>query len=711
VPPTKIKSVQDYSGASPSPENPMDVKAEDQPISAQVISDEMKLTEDEKRLWRVRHESSRKYFKDSEHKGRMDRIRNVLDGKIYDDVADARDIQIPFPQHKIALKSRIPSLIYQDPEAVVEPDNDVVFEYDEAGQRKIDPQTGMPIKHDMTKVAKTLTALLKKKTTGMMFELRSALKYALAYNRCIFLIGHTINTNYEVSFSNDELFHPFLKSVSPYRIRRQPGTARISDGLYFFYDYQLPMSHLTRLGNINQTLLRDKCKPGIVEGISIDAEVEKLQANAYDDVKWLWLRNAYDLETGRVLVFGAGCDDPLWIAEPEYDFKNPSVEWIPNEQYTVDTLEPQSDLMDADVQIQYSLKLKNKLASDVMNYNHGLDIEAGAVDKKMRKTLERARNRALRVFKDQALVAGKVRERQSADIPQGALAVLTMMDDMIDKTLQSFDFMSAGSGKEEKATKTALKGQYASAGASDTASTFGAACNSAYEKFLHVCLKTTTENEVVKIVGDKGEVEYPEVGPEVADGIAYHVSVNLESARKIDSAVRVQQGTQLYEIVSKDPDPKIQKLFQKEKLLRKIAEALSYGDVIKPSPDTEGRSEEEYGAYLVQQHEKASMENQQAIAGAPVMPPAEDDDDDVHLADHMPVVAQAPNLGAHIKLHIDRKKMQEERATGEIAPPAMPQVSPNPPTAGQIQGQANKVAGAPPGLPQGAAGGEPTGGM
>lgn len=710
-PPIKEKSVQDYSGAPQTGQSPEPATTPTAEVAtASVERSAPVLSKDEERLWKVRNQTSKQYIEKSDHYTRMKRMRDVIDGEMYETTGDTNDIQVPFRQHKIALKSRVPSLIYQDPEASVESTNDVIYEYDEAGQRKIDPQTGLPIKHDMTKVGKTLTALLQKKMKGIMWELRSALKHGLAYNRGIFLVGHTLNTAYEGSNVKDEMFHPFIKSVSPFKVRRQPGTSRIDEGLFAFYDYQMPMSFLVKMYDPE---LLAKCRPGLVGGLSIDKSLEDLQKNVYDDVKWLSMHNAYDLETGRVLVFGEGYDQPLHIAEPGYDFKNPITEWIPNDQFSLDCLEPASDLMDADEIIMAALKLFNKLCADVMNYNHGLDVEEKALTAKMRKRLEKAKNRAVRVFNDGALQAGKVKPRQEADIPQGALAVLNMLSDMADKTLQAYDFMQAGGGaKDEKATKTALKGQYASAAGGDTANTFAGACNLALEKFLHVCLKTTTEKEVVKIVGDKGEVEYPEIGPEFAEGIQYYVKVNLESAQKKDNSVRIQQASQLYEITSKDQDPKVQQIVDKAKLLRKVADALQLGDVIKATPDTQGMSEEEYGAYLAQQHEKAQMENRQASLNAPVLPPTQDDDDDVHLSDHIGAVQQGNQaILAHAQLHIARKKAKEERETGVIQPPPAPQVSPNPPTEGQIQGQANKVAGAPPGLPQGAEGGAPTGGM
>lgn len=710
----KVKSKHDYSGTAPVPESPMDIKGsiKEQPDTASVeVSDNAPtLSEDEKRLWKVRDATSKKWFENSDHFGRMTRIRDCLDGKVFsddDEKPSKNEVRCEIPQHKLALKNRIPTLIYQDPEIVVESTQDVVFEYDEAGQRKLDPNTGLPIKHDMSRVNKTLTALLMKKTKGIMFELRSALKHALAYNRGIFLIGHTINTSYEGAFAEKELFRPFILAPSPFKVRRQPGTSKIADGLYCFYDYQLPMSFLRGMPNINQDVLQ-KCRPNVLDGITIDQEQDKAHRELFDDVKWLSLHNAYDLKDGRVLVFGFGCDEPLWIAKPEMPFKNPFVEWIPNEQYSLDTLEPRSDLMDADNLIVAAHTLFNKICNDVMNYNVGLDVEESALGAKELKRLKNAKNRAVRVFKKNALIGGMVRERTFNDIPQGALAVLAMLNDLTDKTLQSFDFMKGGGGTDEKATMTALKGQYASAGSSDTANTFAAACNAAFEKFLAVCLRTITETEVVKIVGDKGEVEYPSIPPgggALLD-IECYVKVNIESARKMDSAVRVQQGTQLYGMMQAEQDPKLKKMIQKDKLLRKIAEALGFGDVIRAMPDTEGRSPEEYGAFIMQQHAKAQMENDQAAKGAPVLPPAEDDEDNVHLADHMVAAQQVPTIVPHMQAHIERLKQKEELESGEIQTPPAPQVAANPPTDAQMEGQAKQVPGNPPGLPQAAAAAE-----
>jgi len=228
-----------------------------------------------------------------------------------------------------------------------------------------------------------------------MNETRMFLRNAIVFNRGIFLIGHTINTEYGGAF-NKPFFHAYMKSISPRKLKRQAGTTRIDEGTYCFYEYELPVSHLKKDKSYNQARLKE-CIPEILSEIKLqdDQDTNKdLNAGFYDDVKYIKLHNAYDLITGEILVFGKGCDQPLKKITPDHSFKNPFVEFIPNETFQPDQVEPVSDLMMVENIVIKIQKVLKRAIRHIENFNTGWNVEKNAIlSPKDRKRIEKSQNR------------------------------------------------------------------------------------------------------------------------------------------------------------------------------------------------------------------------------------------------------------------------------------------------------------------------------
>lgn len=675
-------------------------------------------------LWKRRYETSCDWYNKSDHKEQCERVVKYL----HNDFSLIKGVpEVFINQFFISLKTLIPLVIATNPFVAVSAENDIVYEYDEMGDRIVGPD-GQPISHDVTKVAQTIQGLLKKrlkKPLDIKSELRTFLRNAITFNRGIFLVGHTINTEYQGAF-NAPTFHAYLKSVSPRRIRRQAGTTRIDEGTYFFYDYPLPVSHLKKDKSYDQELLK-KCTQELLENVSIDDEEKDGEKTGfYDDVKFIALHNAYDLMTGEVFVFGKGCDQPLKVINPKYSFKNPSTEWIPNETFQPDQNEPISDLMMVEQIVIQAQKLIKKSIRHIENFNTGYNVEKRAIKKEDRKRIEKSKDMSFWTFEDNALASGAVQPRVSVPLGQEPFNLINFLFDYVDKTLAVYNFQQGGgAGDDETATKTQARVQTSQFKSGDMSGEFVDASNKALDKYVEVLIQTTDTKEVVEVIGDAGEVEYVPFNKDEAKRGQFYCAIDLQSMGKVNEDVKIQQALKFYDILKSDPDPVVLQKFDKLKLIETIAKGLKLGEqgIIRKTPDTQGMDEQAYREYLKQQMIKAKKETQQAVAGAEPLPPTPDDEDDIHLADHLgearkiresaamnpdPAAQQAEQLKvnrilAHAQPHIDRKAQKDaiEAKFQPKPPPAQaPQgpaprqpVAKNPPMSGQISGQAQKTGG------------------
>lgn len=679
------------------------------------------------KLWKRRYETSCEWWKQSDHKEECERIVKYL----HNDFSFIKDSEEVFlNQFFISLKTLVPLVIAQNPFVAVSAENDVVYEYDEQGNVRLDVE-GQPISHDVTKVAATIQGLLEKrlkKTNDLKTEMRTFLRNAIVFNRGIFLVGHTINSEYSGAF-NKPLFHAYIKSVSPRKIKRQAGTTRIDEGTYCFYEYELPVSHLKKDPSYDQELLK-QCTQEVLENIKIEDD-EDLSAGFYDDVKFIKLHNAYNFLTGEIFVFGKGCDQPLKTSKTDYSFKNPFAEFIPNETFQPDQNEPVSDLMMVENIVKKAQKVIKKVIRHIENFNTGYNIEKSAIDKAQRKRIEASKDRAFWVFNDQALAGGKVQPRMEVPMGQDPFTLIQFLFDYVDKTLAVYNFQQGGgAGQDETATKTQARVQTSQFKSGDMSDMFVDACNDGLDKYLEVLIATTDTQEVVEVIGDAGEVEYRPFNGDEAKRGQYYCEIDLQSMGKVNEDVKIQQALKFYEILKSDPDPVIQQKFDKLKLVEKIAEGLRLGQqgIIRKTPDTQGMDEQAYREYLKQQMVKAKAETQQAVNGADPLPPSQDDDDDIHLQDHLAKAQELKTAAAsnpdpafqqqqqvivdrivrHAQPHIDRKTQREaiEAKMNGVpkapAPQAMPPqgqpaprqpVATNPPMPGRIAGQAQRAGG------------------
>jgi len=673
------------------------------------------------KLWKRRYETSCDWWNKSDHKDECERIVKYLHNN-FSGTKDSEEVFLN--QFFISLKTLVPLVIAHNPFVPVSAENDVVYEYDEQGQVRKDEQ-GQPIKHDMTKTAASIQALLKKrlkKVVNLKAELRTFLRNAIAFNRGIFLVGHTINAEYKGSF-NKPFFHAYLKSVSPRKIKRQAGTTRIDEGTYCFYEYELPVSHLKKNSSYDQELLK-QCTQEILENVKIDDEDSDKESlsGLYDDVKYIKLHNAYDFLAGEIFVFGKGCDTPLKTMQTSYSFKNPFAEFIPNETFQPDQTEPISDLMMVENIVKKAQKIIKKAIRHIESFNTGYNVEKSAIDKEGRKRIEKSKDRAFWVFNDNALSGSKVQPRMDVPMGQEAFNLIQFLYDFVDKTLAVYNFQQGGNaGQDETATKTRARVGTSQVKSGDMSDVFTDSVNEGLDKYLEVLIQTTDTREVVEVVGDAGEVEYRPFNGDEAKRGQYYAEIDIQSMGKENVDVRIQQALKFYEILKSDPDPLVQQKFDKIKLVEKIAKNLKLGEegIIKKTPDTQGMDEQAYRDFIKQQILKAKKETQQAVAGAEPLPPSPDDDDDVHLADHLgkaqelktaaaslpdPMAQQQEQVKidrivSHSRLHIDRKT-EKEAIESKFNPkppaPQMPQGAPrqkvanNPPMPGQIAGQAQR---------------------
>lgn len=690
------------------------------------VEDPKGILPDESALWKRRYETSCDFYKKS---GNKERVENIIK-YLHNDWGSIKGVnQEPFlNQFFIALKTLIPMVVAHNPFVAVNAENDIVYEYDELGNVVVDPMTGEPVTHNVSKTASTLQSLLKKrlsKKVRFKREIRKFLRDAICFNRGIFLIGHTGNTEYSGAF-NEPSFHAYIKSVPPYRIKRQAGTKRIDEGTYFFYEYELPVSHLKNNSTYNQDLL-SKCKKTILEEIEIDDTYQFQKddkAGLYDDVQFIKLHNGYDLLTGRCYVFGEGVDEPLKVIEPEYSFKCPAVEFVPNELFQPEQNEPVSDLMMGECLVKNAQVIVEKSIKHVKEFNTGLNVERDALlDKRQVKKIEKGIDRSIWVFENNALSGGKVQPRSDTPLGPEPLNMVEYLFGYFQKLIAVYDFQQGGGASDdETATKTQAKLQTSNFKGGDMAEMFSDACNEALEKYLEVLVKTTDVQEVVQCVGDAGEVEYRIFNKNEAERGQYYCDVDLQSMGKVNEDVKTQQRLKLYEIIKSDPDPIVYQMFNKVEFIKLIAKGLGVGNdgILRKVPDTKGMDEQQFRDYLKQQMLKAKQETQQALAGANILPPSPDDDDDVHLADHLaeaqklkmqaasmmdPIQQQQLQvkidiLVAHAQPHLQRKQekqMMDERMGGQMPQmPQMPQqgprvqVSNQPPKSGDIAGQAQR---------------------
>ena len=709
----------------------------------EVVSDK-EFGDDAATLWKRRYETSLEFVKNSDHKERCENIVKYL----HNDFSFVKDSEEVFlNQFFISLKTLIPLVVANNPFVAVSADNDIVYEYDEAGKVRLGPE-GQPISHDMTKIAPTIQGLLKKrlkKTIDIKSEMRFFLRNAITFNRGIFLVGHTINSEYSGSF-NKPLFHAYIKNVSPRKIKRQAGTTRIDEGTYCFYEYELPVSHLKKDKSYNQDLLK-QCTQEVLEDVKINDDDEATRdalAGYYDDVKFIKLHNAYDLLTGEIFVFGKGVDKPLKIISPKYSFKNPFTEFIPNETFQPDQNEPVSDLMMVENIVKKAQKIIKKAIRHIENFNTGMDVEESALTEKMRKRIENSKDRAFHVYRDQAISGGRTRPRIEVSMGPEPFNLIQFLFDYVDKTLAVYNFQQGGNaGEDETATKTQARVQTSQFKSGDMSDMFVDACNKSFDKYLEVLIQTTDVQEVVEVVGDAGEVEYRPFNGDEAKRGQYYCTIDLQSLGKENKNVTDQQLLKLYEIVKTDPDPQVQQRVNKVELFTIIAKSLGAGNngILRKVPDTKGMDEQAYRDYLKQQMVKAKTETQQAVSGADPFPPSADDDDDIHLQDHLAkaqeLKAEAANnpdpafqqhhqsiidrLIRHAQPHIDRKterealdaQMNPKPQVGGPPPPRLslsigakgtPEqvagiagqrvpVADNPPMPGKISGQAQRTGG------------------
>lgn len=686
-------------------------------------------SEDQSRLWKRRYETSCDWWDKSDHKDRCERVVRYL----HNDFNFGKDSEeVFFNQFFISLKTLIPLVIANNPFVAVTPENDIVFEYDKNGMPKRDPMTGEVIRHNITKTAETIQGLLKNRLQRVIdfkAEMRQFLRNSITFNRGIFVVGHTKNSEYSGSF-NKPTFHAFIKSLSPRKVKRQAGTTTIDEGTYCFYEYELPVSHLKKDASYNLVLL-EQCTQEILEDVKIgkdDDSQKDYKSGRYDDVKFIKLRTAYDFLTGDQFVFGKGCNQPLKVIKPDYSFKNPFTEFIPNETFQPDQTEPKSDLMMVENIVKKAQKVIKKSIRHIENFNTGYNVEENTLDDNKKKRIDRSNDRDFWVFKANALSGGKVQPRNDVQMGQEPFNLIQFLFDFVEKTLAVYNFQQGGgAGQDETATKTQVKFQTSQTKSGDMSDMFRDACNKGLNKYLEVLIKTTDTKEVIQCIGDAGEVEYrPFDGNEAKRG-QYYCDIDVQSMGKNDD-VKTQQRLKFYEIIKTDQDPAIQQKFDKLKLVEKIAESLRLGQegIIRKTPDTQGMDEQNYREYLKQQMLKARKESEQAVAGAEPLPPTPDDDDDIHLADHLGEAqkwkAQAAtnpdpsfqqkaqliiqSLLAHAQPHIDRKRQKEaidSRMAGTHGNPSMMgapthqatqiPVANQPPNPGQMLGQAQTVGG------------------
>ena len=678
-------------------------------------------------LWKKRYETSLDFYKKGDNKNRTENIIKYL----HNEWSAFKGVnENPFiNQFFIGLKTLIPMVVAHNPFVAVNADNDFVYEYDDMGEVVKGPD-GQPIMHDVTKVASTIQALLKKrlnKKVKFKREIRKFLRDAITFNRGIFIVGHTANSEYSGSF-NEPTFHAYIKSVPPYKIKRQAGTKRINEGTYFFYEYELPLSHLKDSQIYPQELIA-KCTKTILEEINIEDSLEFEKADSmglYDDVQYVKMRNGYDLLTGKVYVFGEGCDQPLKVIEPEYSFMDPSIEFVPNELFQPEQDEPISDLMMCEPLVKSAQVVFEKAVKHVQDFNTGYDVEKGALlNRNDKKRFTKGLDRSVRVWENTALSGGKVQSRGDLQMGPEPLNMVEYLFGYVQKILSVYDFQQGGGegSQDETATKTQAKLQTSNFKGGDMAEMFSDACNEAIEKYLEILIKTTDVNEVVQVMGDAGETEYREFNKDEAQRGQYYCEVDLQSMGKVNQDVKIQQALKLYEIVKSDPDPQVMQQVNKVELFKMIVKGLGLGNegILRKIPDTQGMDEQKFRDFLKQQILKAKHESEQALAGANILPPSPDDDDDIHLSDHLgkaqelkmqaanspdPMLqqqlqAKIGNLVSHAQIHIQRKQekeMVEQRANPGSHTPSQPQqqaqqvpVSNKPPMAGNVAGQAQRT--------------------
>lgn len=656
-------------------------KANEEDASLSMEQEDEEFTKDKASLWKRRYETSCEAWRHNDNKTRSENIVKYL----HNDFAFVKDSNKVFLNHFfVSLKTLIPLVVTYNPFVAATAENDVVYEYDEQGQLIIDPATGEPISHNMVKAAETVQSLLNKKLKRIDFknEMRLFLRDAICFNRGIFLVGHTINAEYSGAF-NQQTFHAFIKRVSPRKIRRQAGTTRIEEGTYCFYEYELPVSHLKKDKSYNQKLLKT-CTRKILDDIRIDdtdTYEKESSLGYYDDVKYIKLHNAYDLLTGEVFVFGEGQDNPLKTIKPDYSFKNPFEEFIPNETFQPDQTEPVSDLMMVENIVKKSQKIVDRMIRHVENFNTGWNVEKGSLINDQVKRIKHSKDKALWVFENNALSGGKVQPRIEPPMGQEPIILIQFLFDWIDKQLAVYNFQQGGANvaQDETATKTQAKVQTSQFKSGDMSGMFTDACNKALEKYLEILIQTTDTPEVVKVIGDAGEVEYRPFNGDMAKRGQFYCDLDMQSMGKVNEDLKIQQELKFYEILKSDPDPIVQQKFDKMKLLENIAEDLRLGNkgIIRKMPDTKGMEEQNYRDYLKSQIVKAEAENNQAMQGADPLPPSQDDDDDVHLEKHLAKASEIRNqlamnpalqgqlqpvlerLLKHAQPHIDRKTERE----------------------------------------------------
>lgn len=673
------------------------------------------LSKDDINLWKKRYDTSREFYKKTKNKERVERIIEYLHND-FSSVPGLSNTAPFFNQFFIGLKTLIPLTVAHNPFVSVKAENDLVYEYGPDNQPIKGPD-GMAIQHDITKTSETIQGLLKKRLTKQVDfrrETRNFLRDAITFNRGIFIVGHTANSEYKGAF-NEPTFHAYLKSVPPYRIKRQAGTTRIDEGTYFFYEYELPLSHMKK---VYDKKLLEKCRKTILEEVkeSIDDTLEfqkEDSAGYYDDVQYIRLRNAYDLLTGDMIVFGEGCDEPLKVITPQYSFKNPSVEFIPNELFQPEQKEPVSDLMMGECIVKNAQVIIEKSVKHVQDFNTGYDVERGALlDKNARKQIQKGLNRSFRVWENNAVSGGKVRPRGDLALGPEPLNMVEYLFGYFQKLLAVYDFQQGGRGTdEETATKTQAKLQTSQFKGGDVSEMFSDACNKALDKYLEVLVKTTDTSEVVECIGDAGEVEYRPFNGDEAKRGQYYCTLDIQSMGKVNDDVKVQQALKLYEIIKSDPDPQVQQRINKVALVERLVKGLGLGNegILRKVPDTQGMDEQAFRDYLKQQMIKAKTETQQAVAGAQILPPSPDDDDDIHLESHLtkaqelkaeaattidPMMQQKSQiiierLVQHAQAHLERKRMKddvEKRVNPGNSMPMSPQVpvADNPPMGGRL---------------------------
>jgi len=684
------------------------------------------------KLWKLRYETSVTCWKDSDHKQRYERMVNYLHNDFNEDYSDIEEAF--FNQYFISLKTLIPMVIANNPFVGVSADNDYVFEYGKDGL-PIKDMNGNPIKHDITMVAKSIQGLVKnrfKNVVDIKAEMRDFLCNAIAFNRGIFLTGHTVNSEYSGAF-NQPAFHAYIKSIAPNKIKRQAGTATIEEGTYCFYEYELPMSHLKGNKAYNQALLA-KCTPEVLSDVKIDKDNAEYKENdkqgLYDDVKFLKMRNGYDFLTGEIHIFGKGCDEALRTVTPKYGFKNPFEEFIPNKSFQPDQNEPRSDLMMIENLVNKAQEIIDKSIRHVKNFNSGFIVERNAITSAQKKKIENSDDLSVWEVEPQTVSGGKMKPRESVALGAEPFNLIQFIFSYVEKTLAVYNFQQGGAdiGADETATKTQAKVQTSQFKTGDMSDMFRDACNKILKKYVEVLIRNTTNAEMVQCIGDAGEVEYiPFEHDKAMLGVGqYYCTIDLQSMGKQNQDVQTQQALKFIEILKGDPDPVIQKAFNKLAVYKKAATGLgmdSEGIILK-NPDTQGMSRQDYMKFMKGQMLKAKQETEQGVAGARIFPPSPDDDDDLHLDDHLPkaeeIKKQMADLQAsgqpvppelqraldsllqHSQLHVQQKAEKDKQAQlinpGSVEPkpsqaPAQVKVANQPPNPGQMLGQAQTVGG------------------